>query len=66
MTHTIWHKVGVMLEGEIARDEEMAVHAISAQNWKMYRDKIEAREAAKKAKIRAKITLPKLKFMGEI
>lgn len=54
---------GKLSEGAYARDEEHAVQTISAHNWRCYRLKKEARAAAAKAAIRAKITLPKLKFM---
>lgn len=58
-------KFGRAFEGFIARDEEQAVKCIIANNSRGYRLKREAKEAADKAKIKASITLPKLKSMGE-
>lgn len=51
-------------EGGYARDEEHAISCISAHNWRCYRLKEEAKAAAKE-EMKARITLPKLKFMGQ-
>lgn len=46
-----------------AIDEEQAIQAAKSINYRVRRENEEKREAAKQARDRAKITLPKLKFM---
>ncbi len=59
------HKVGTRLERMVAEDEEDAYTIASSQKWLSRMQKKEAREAAEHAKEMAKITLPKLKWMGQ-
>ena len=52
-------------EGQIVRDEEQAYAAITLHNFRVREEKREADESARRLALRASITLPKLKFMGQ-
>ena len=59
------HKTGQSYEGGMVADEEQAHNAIRLRNYLSMMEKAEARETRRKEVIKAKITLPKLKFMGQ-
>ncbi len=56
---------GQLHEGQIVENEEQAIMAISLHNFRVRMEKREAEESARRQAIRASITLPKLKFMGQ-
>lgn len=58
-------KTGQLHEGQAVKDEEQAIKAIRLHNFRVREEKREAEDSARRIAIRASITLPKLKFMGE-
>jgi hypothetical protein len=56
---------GQLYEGGLAKNEEHAIKAVWLHNFSVREEKREAKEAERRKALRASITLPKLKFMGE-